>query len=65
MVCRVPEKLLQRSRSDFLRRHQDIIVLDFVFWSFIFVSNFVLRISSFSLFIYLCISVVPFFFFFH
>ncbi len=22
MVCRVPEKLLQRSRSDFLRRHQ-------------------------------------------
>jgi len=25
MVCRVPEKLLQRSRSDFLRRHQVLV----------------------------------------
>ncbi len=24
MVCRAPEKLLQRSRSDFLRRHQHL-----------------------------------------
>ncbi len=27
MVCRVPEKLLQRSRSDFLRRHQGYTIV--------------------------------------
>ena len=27
MVCRVPEKLLQRSRSDFLRLHQHLLFI--------------------------------------
>ena len=39
MVCRVPEKLLQRSRSDFLRRHQSYTLLKCLLKVFRFILN--------------------------